>query len=224
MNKFLITSLSFLFILIFTSTSVSTQSNSTQQFPSDLVGHWTFNNPSKLTEAIVGNALVLNGSHVAVDGPSDTSGAVRIGVGSFYHTPHGIAPNGGGSMVNSYTIVMDVKIPALGQWYTFYQTEPANTQDGDWFLNPSGNIGVGATDYTSSTLKSGDWYRIAISVYNGIRHDYYIDGKKTLNGIPGDVDGRFSLDTQVLLFADENGEDNTLDVADIKIYARAWWI
>ncbi|MCP5062142.1 MAG: hypothetical protein GY936_06735 [Ignavibacteriae bacterium] len=147
-------------------------------------------------------------------------GAVRIGVGSYYHTPHGISPNGGGSLVNSYTIVMDVKIPSIGQWYTFYQTETANTADGDWFLNTSGNMGVGETGYTSSKLKPGDWYRVAISVSNGTRHDYYIDGEKVLSGTAGEVDGRFALDTQVLLFADESQEDNLIDVADIKIFSR----
>ncbi|MHA1702820.1 MAG: T9SS type A sorting domain-containing protein [Promethearchaeota archaeon] len=220
MNKLLPTLLSYLTILILASASLSAQSNYTQQFPSDLVGHWTFNNASNLTEAVVGNALVLNGSHIAVEGPSDSSGAARIGVGSYYIAPHGISPNGGGSMVNSYTIVMDVKIPSLGQWYAFYQTEPANTEDGDWFLNTSGNMGVGATGYTASKLKSGEWYRVAISVLNGVRHDYYIDGKKALAGNPGALDDRFALNTSVLLFADQNGEDNIIDVADIKIFSR----
>jgi hypothetical protein len=185
MNKFLLRSISILAIILLVSASLFAQSNSTQQFPSDLVGHWSFNNPNNLTEAEVGNALVLSGSHAAVVGPSDTSGAVRINLGSYYITDHGIAPNGSGSMVNNYTIVMDVKIPSIGQWYAFYQTETANTADGDWFLNPSGNMGVGETGYTASTLKPGDWYRVAISVLNGVRHDYYIDGQKALTGSAG---------------------------------------
>ena len=214
MNKYLLKFLSRFMVIFFAFTSLSAQ-----QIPSDLVGHWTFNNSSNLTEATVGNALILTGSHEAVEGPNAT-GAARIGVGSYYISPHGISPNGGGNKVNSYTIVMDVKIPSLGQWYTFYQTEPANTEDGDWFLNSSGNMGVGATGYTSSKLKSGDWYRVAISVLNGVRHDYYIDGQKVLAGTAGAVDDRFSLSASVLFFADQNSEDNTLDVADIKIFAR----
>ncbi len=68
MNKFLLRSISILVILVLASASLFAQSNSTQQFPSDLVGHWSFNNPNNLTEAEVGNALVLNGNHIAVDG------------------------------------------------------------------------------------------------------------------------------------------------------------
>ncbi len=218
MNKYLST-----FTILITITllvNLRAETNSMQQFPDGLVGRWTFNNASDLTKAAIGNPLLLTGSHTAVEGPSDTSGAVRIGIGSYYSLEHGIAPNGGGSKVNSYTIVMDIKIPMTGQWYALYQTSPTNTNDGDWFVNLNANIGIAATGYTSSTLKPGDWYRIAISVSNGNRHDYYIDGEKALSGIPGSVDGRFSLDPKVLFFADENNEDNTLDVADIKIFSR----
>ncbi len=220
MNKFLHLFVSLLITLFLTPIILFSQNNNTQQFPSGLVGHWSFNNPNNLTEAEVGNALVLTGSHAAVAGPSDTSSAVRIYLGSYYTATHGILPNGGGSLVNSYTIVMDIKVPMIGQWYAFYQTNPTNTNDGDWFISPSGNMGVGATGYTANAIKAGDWYRVAISVYNGVRHDYYIDGKKALTGTPGAVDGRFSLDSKVLFFADENNEDNTLDVADIKVFSR----
>ena len=37
----------------------------------------------------------------------------------------------------------------------------------------------------------------------------------------GSVDGRFALDQNVLLFADNNAEDNAIDVADIKIFSSA---
>jgi len=184
------------------------------------VGHWTFNDPDNLTEAEVGNILVLSGSHTAVEGPNDTSGAVRISLGSYYTATHGISPNGGGSMVNSYTIVMDVKISTLGLYYALYQTDIANSNDGDWFVNKDGNIGIGQTGYTSETLIPEEWYRIALSVSNSERHDYYINGFKVLSGTPSTVDGRFSLDTKVLFFADENSEDNTFDVANLKIFSR----
>ena len=183
------------------------------------VAHWTFNNPDDLTEAMIGSKLNLIGTHLAVDGPTDSTGAIKIGVGSYYICNHGISPNGGGSLVNNYTIVLDVKIPVYGFWYTFYQTETANSADGDWFVNPSGNIGVGETGYTGKTLRQAEWHRVAISVKNGVRHDYYIDGKKALTGTPGAVDGRFALDKQVLFFADENSEDNSFEIAEIRIYS-----
>ena len=185
-----------------------------------LVGHWTFDDPSALTKSDKGNDLILHGSHQAVSGPSENDGAVRIGVGSYYILPHGLAPSNG-SRVNEFSMVLDVKIPQLGQWYCMYQANPANNDDGEWFINPSGAMGVGQTGYTQNIFQPNEWYRIGVAVKNGYRYDYYVDGKRELTGNPGGVDGRFSLAPTVLLFADENREDNELDVADIKFYSRA---
>ncbi len=154
-----------------------------------LVGHWTFDDPGSLTKSDKGNDLILHGSHQAVDGPKENDGAVRIGVGSYYILPHGLAPSGG--RVNEFSMVLDVKIPKLGQWYCMYQSNPANNDDGEWFINPSGAMGVGQTGYTSNIFKAAEWYRIGVAVKNGYRYDYYIDGKKELTGNPGSVDGRF---------------------------------
>jgi len=186
-----------------------------------LVGHWTFDDPNNLKKAETGNDLILFGNHTAVTGPETGNGAVNIGIGSYYICPHGISANGGGDMVNDFTIVMDIKIPQPGRWYCLYQTTPTNSNDGDWFINPSGQIGVGATGYTEALIKPNEWYRLAISVKNGTRYDYYFDGQRALQGNPGSIDGRFALGTTVLFFADNNQEDNPLNVADIKIFSRS---
>ena len=187
----------------------------------DMVGHWTFDDPMNLTAAEVGNALVLTGTHEAVDGPTPDDGAVRIGVGSYYVLPHGLQPASGEQRVNEFSLVMDIKIPTLGRWYCMYQTDLTNTDDGEWFINPGGSMGVGATGYTDALFRENEWFRIGIAVKNGSRYDYYVDGARALAGSPGDVDGRFSLAPAVLLFADQNGEDNQLDVADVKLFSRA---
>ncbi|NOX67098.1 MAG: hypothetical protein GXO85_15200, partial [Chlorobi bacterium] len=101
---------------------------------------------------------------------------------------------GGGSNVNEFSFVFDIKIPVISPWYCFYQTDLTNVNDGEFFINPSGNIGVGDTYYTQDALKTNEWYRIGVSVKNGDRYDIYIDGYKSLKGRPGPVDGRFSFD------------------------------
>ncbi len=88
-----------------------------------LVGHWEFDDPTDLTKATVGTNLILSGSHTAVEGPAVQDGAVNIGIGSNYIVPHGIAPNGGGSKVNEFSLVMDIKIPEYGPWYCMYKTD-----------------------------------------------------------------------------------------------------
>jgi len=190
----------------------------------NLVGHWTFDDPENLTESISGNDLVLVGSHTAADGPETGDGAVNIGPGSYYECYHDIPANGGSTdWVNEFTIVIDVKIPQSGQWYCFYQTSYANSNDGDWFINPSGAVGVGDTGYSSETINPDEWYRLAISVNLGDHYDYYLDGQLLHNGGAQSFDGRFALYSSenantVLFFADNNGEDNAFDIANIMLF------
>ena len=207
-------------IILLLSTEIFSLNLISENFPSSLVGRWTFDNSADLLEANVGNRLTKVGNCLAVEGSAESDGAVRIGVGSYFAATHGITPNGGGSLVNNYTIVMDVKIPASSMWYALYQTDITNKNDGDWFVSPSGNIGIGEVGYTNKALQIEQWYRIAISVSNGVRYDYYIDGDKALSGNKGTVDGRFALASKVLFFADENSEDNIFDVSDIQIYSE----
>lgn len=113
----------------------------------DPVGVWNFDDPTDLLSAGLGNDLVLEGSHEAVSGPTAANGAARIGVGSFYRCFHDIPANGGGSMVNEYSLVIDFSVPTLGQWYTFFQTNYQTNNDGDAFVNLSG---IGITYLSSS--------------------------------------------------------------------------
>ena len=193
---------------------------------SGLVGHWSFDDAQSPLKADVGKDLSVNGSNpVVVDGPSESNGAVRVYKGSNLIVEHGIDANGGGSKVNEYTIVMDISLPAApasNRWYCMYQTNSSNSDDGDWFINGDARMGVGAVGYTNYLYnRTNEWYRIAVSVKNGIQYNYYSDGIKRLQGTPGAIDGRFSFSSKFLLFADQNGEDNSIDVADVKLYSRA---
>ncbi len=190
---------------------------------SDLVGHWKFDDPNNPGKAEIGNDLVQQGSGVTyVPGPSMDDGAVKVANGTYFIVPHGIDPNGGGSNVNEFSIVMDIQIPATNKWYCMYQTDATNQDDGEWFISPSGNMGVGATGYTNYIYdRTTEWYRIAVSVKNGVQYNYYSDGVKRLEGTAGSIDGRFSLGNTFLLFADNNNEDSPINVADAKLYSRA---
>ncbi len=188
-----------------------------------LVGHWDFNDPQNPGKAVVGSDIIQQGNGVSVvSGPSDDDGAINIDVATNFVVPHGIEPNVGGSRVNEFSIVMDIQIPATNKWYCMYQTDATNQVDGEWFISTSGTMGVGATGYTSYIYdRTDEWYRIAISVKNGTQYNYYSDGVKRLTGIPGAIDGRFSFGPIFLLFADDNGEDNPINVADVKLYSKA---
>ena len=186
-------------------------------------GWWKFNDPQNLTvaESGFGTSLLLTGTHTAVNGPQTGNGAVQIGVGSYYKLTHGIAANGGGKKINEYSLQFDFKIEENGYWKCFYQTSVTNSNDGEVFINPGGNIGVAAVGYSSITLNPGEWYRLVISVKNGSWFNVYLDGKLVVQGNIQDIDSRFSLDNQFLIFADEDGEDGNIQCSELAIWDRA---
>ena len=186
------------------------------------VGLWNFDSPADLTHADVGSDLVLVGSHAAVDGTGTGDGAARLDVGSYYVCDHGIPANGGGALVNEYTIVMDVRTFGRGLWHCLFQTNESNANDGEAFISQPGRVGVAATGYSyPRMLDAKTWYRLAFVVDNGDRYEIYADGILILDGTVQPVDGRFSLDPHVLFFADDNGEDGEIDVSRLAVYGEA---
>ena len=189
-----------------------------QVWPSSLAGRWTFDNTSDLLVAAIGNNLVLTGTHTIVPGTSAGDGAIAIGTGSYYTCKHGISANGSGTKVNEYAIMFDVMVENPKIYHSFFQTDPGNTSDGDMFANPNNQIGIGATGYSGFSLKANEWYRIVISVNLDSNIRYYVDGKLVFDGVSQAIDGRFSLDSTLLFFADEDGEDNLINVSQIAIF------
>lgn len=195
------------------------------------VGQWDFDDPQNLTLATTGQNLTLTGFDSAVEGINSGDGAARIGVGSYYSINHGITPVNGEENVNQWSLVVDFKFSESGNnnWKCFFQTDPSNSNDGDCFINEDNAIGVAETGYSNAPDNSslefacepGEWYRLVAVIDNNNRFDLYINGKLVLDGKPQEIDGRFSLEEALLLFADENGEDNTIDVSLVQLYDKA---
>jgi hypothetical protein len=80
-----------------------------------------------------------------------------------YVMEHGIAPNGGGTLVNQYTLIMDVLVGETGPGAAaLWQTSSTNnTDDGDLFWQ-GGNFGQGTDGYNGTGIfTAGAWHRIA---------------------------------------------------------------
>ncbi len=183
-------------------------------------GWWNFNNPDNPTAAVegFGQDLLLVGTHQIAAGPQANDFAAKIGVGSYYKLTHGISPNGGGSFVNEYSLQIDFKVSATNVWHSFFQTSLQNNNDGDFFINTSGQIGVAAVGYSAESINAGEWYRLVLSVDNGTSFNVYLDGILLTQGNVQDVDGRFALSNAMLMFADEDSEDNEIFVSEIAIW------
>lgn len=190
-----------------------------------LVGLWEFNNGSDLTTATIGNSLALTGSATAIAGPEAGDNAVTIGTGSYYTCYHDIAGNGGGSEVNEYSMVFDFRVSTTSEWHCFYQANASNSNDGELFINTAGQVGR-STDgpgYSTYVVNPNEWYRMVVSVDLGNYYRVYLDGSLILNGGSLSLNGSYSLypasdDNLVHFFADNDGEDNEIDIALTAIY------
>jgi len=210
-------------IFLFSGGAVSQNLN-----PADwpnLKGYWNFQDTSNLLDATVGSDLILVGQHQWVAGAFYGDTAIRIDTGSYYKCHHGIAPNGGGDSVNQYSLMFDFKVLSLNLWHCFYQTDSTNSNDGECFIKHIGDsipgtIGVGYTGYSSDSILPEIWYRLVITVNNGTYYNYYLNGALLHIGDTDDlvIDNRFALTPEILFFADNNNEDDTIDIASIAIF------
>lgn len=209
-------------LLCFSGLTLKAQDLKPSDWP-NLVGYWKFQDATDLIKATVGNKLILKGSHSVVSGPAYGDTAIRIGIGSYYEYAHGIASNGGGDSVNQYTLMFDFKILNLNKWHTFFQTDTTNANDGECFIRPNtssrpGRIGTATTGYTEDSIFPNQWYRLVVSVNLDHYYRYYINGALMLDGDTQYVDDRFALTPKILFFADNNQEDDVIDIASIAIF------
>jgi len=136
--------------------------------------------------------------------------------GTYFVVHHRFAANGGGAYVNQYTVIMDVMFPdrsPSGGWASLFQTNDTNSNDGDWFINPAGGIGI--SGQYGGAIGDGEWHRLALAVdLTSGTYTCYIDGEQVNQLTDLALDGRFSLyplgsdvGDVVLVFADESEEN-----------------
>jgi len=108
-------------------------------------------------------------------------------------------PNGGGAYINQYTFVFDVLIPDGLSWTPFFNTDPNNGNDADWYVAPDGALGIGSVGYSApGTVAPDTWYRLAFAADLAADSiSYYVNGNNVLNGGGTGLDGRFSLYSNV---------------------------
>ena len=127
-----------------------------------VTGQWDFNS-SNLTATVGQAAPILRRYspdrhvvwhhdllwHQRYRGPAGQRDAVQpstIGTATWggYIVTHGMGPNGGGTNVNQYTVIVDLLYPQLssGFYRALWQTDPSNTNDADAFFNGNNGLGI----------------------------------------------------------------------------------
>ncbi len=123
---------------------------------------------------------------------------------------HQIAPNGGGTLVNQYTIIWDLYWPGSGI-IPLFNCQNTNNAPADGSLFLQGNaIGQGSYVMTHTNVSAG-WHRIAVSVdlSQGLVTKW-VDGVKAQDWTGQSLDAaRRAWQPLVLLFADGDGDDHS---------------
>lgn len=209
-----------------------------------LIGQWDFN--SGTLAGTVGAAITY------ADGPGATTQAgtsfgttTALGVPDIGGTPANImkfpaavapagytvpinaAGNGGGSLVNQWTMILDVLYPAESnnKFRSFIEIDGGAIEpDAELFVNAANGIGISGN--YSGTVLPNTWHRIAFVVdqadgVNQIRK--YIDGVEVGVQNAGGLDGRWALSTGgvATLFSDNDGDVAPGFVNSIQIYDAA---
>lgn len=141
--------------------------------------------------------------------------------GTFFRFTHGLAANGGGNLVNQYTLLMDVMFSSRPSgWAALWQTSPSNANDGDWFINPAGGLGISGV--YAGNVPDGTWNRLAL-VVDSVAGTFtsYLNGAPVQQTAGPSLDGRWALDATALLFADEDQENAAGYVNSVQLRSRA---
>lgn len=104
----------------------------------------------------------------------------------------------GGEYLNQYTLIFDMLIPGPLNWMPIFNTNPANENDADWYVDDAGALGIAELGYTDAgTIQPDQWQRVAFVADLGLGLvRYYVDGVLVYQRTGGSLlDGGFSLYT-----------------------------
>jgi hypothetical protein len=176
---------------------------------------------ANVDRGVQGIPLGLFGNITPVDGPSSTNGAVRIEAGgdSYLKVFHGIPFPEGLDYLADWTVMLVFRMPDLNGRHTILQTDATPAGDADFFVRDNGQIGVGALGYAGPALEAGKWYRLIMSRHDNV-FSSYVNGLTYHNAVDGS-NGRFNFSEAFLISQDEDGEDKTIDIAEIAVWKEA---
>lgn len=108
-------------------------------------------------------------------------------------------PNGGGAYINRYSIIFDVRLPGALNWTPFFNTNPLNENDADFYVASDGALGISSIYSSAGVISPNTWHRIAfVADLAAQTLTYYVDGTQVAQGtISGALDGRWSLYSNV---------------------------
>ncbi|MFZ4765897.1 MAG: Ig-like domain-containing protein, partial [Roseimicrobium sp.] len=193
-------------------------------------GLWEFDNAAALGQATLGSGLTITGTTPAFsatlsDGSKTLTGAITTvgGTANRLSMPIPAGGNGGGSFTNEYTLLFDIFSPSGSRtsYRSLFQTNTGNSNDGDYFIrNSDDKLGTAALGYSANALPEAVWKRVVIVGDLGSSYKVYVDGALFHTHTSQGVDGRYSLEGQLLLFADDTSENAALNVGAVAFWKQ----
>lgn len=152
------------------------------------------------------------------DGSMDT--VLSMSQFDFLSVDHQLLANGGGSFVNQYSILMDIKVPVESTWVSLFQTNTNNSNDGDYWIRDTDSLFGVDGNYTGAAVDRSEWNRIILAVdLTTSTINTYLNGDLARTQTIGGLDGRHSLDPTILILADNSGEmPSSAMLANLTIY------
>ena len=195
----------------------------------DPVGWWTFDNPDNLLEG-TGTATLQGALHSAgnvepveapafayinpVDGPSMSNRAATVPAGSSLLMSTNINTN----KLDTYTWSMDIHLAQTSGYTSLFQNDLTNTKDGSLFVY-NGTIGKNVADLGyHGMITSAGWHRIVFAVRDNMAK-LYIDGNFVSQSASAS-ELNWQLSTGALFFADQDGEEHTVEIADLRFWDK----
>lgn len=189
-------------------------------------GFWTFDDPSNplagtgtasLNPAVKG----LNGPELVDDwaaagfkpiaGPSGANGALTVPLDCYLQ----LASNEGGDL-NSFSMLLDIRPKSLSGFNAIFQSHVDNDDDGSLYTKGTQiGINISGLGY-GGELTEGAWHRI-VFVVNENRMSVFVDGLKVLATSTANSD-KWILHEVGWIFCDDNGEEGTVDVAEMAFW------
>ena len=174
------------------------------------VGVWTFDDAENLTAGTGVATMTATEGVVATE-----DGSVTVPIGDALQVTTNLADN-----LDTYTLMMDVKLPDVVAYTTLLQTDLDNVEDGCLFVR-RGEIGINSGGlYYHGSLESDTWYRIAFVVDNLIA-SVYVDG--VLVGKGTSQLAKWGIGSGFLLFRDEelDSDEGVATTTEIRLWDQA---
>ena len=190
-------------------------------------GQWTFSNPDDLMAASKGSLkmipAVMGAKSISFktvaeaglkvsEGPAEGNNAILVPKASALKVERAE----GAEATQSYSLMMDIMMPDANSWNGLFQTDEANSNDGDLFTHDH-QIGIASIGGYFGSIKDGKWYRVVLTYRDG-KNILYVNGEKLVASNP-DANDRFKIQPfGFYLFCDESFETVDTYVAEVAFW------